>query len=47
MTLARLTRTRGEYRMFIVKGRMITPSEARHAAFSKSRGKHQLPMSYV
>ena len=47
VTLARLTRTKGEYRMFIIKGEMVTPSTERHAAFSKSRGKHQLPMSYV
>ena len=47
VTLARLTRTAGKYKMCIVKGEMITPSSERHEEFSKARGAHQLPMSYV
>lgn len=47
VTLARLTRVAGKYQMFIIKGEMITPDDERHAKFSKSRGKHQLPMSYI
>ena len=47
VTLARLSRANGQYKMCVIKGRMITPSDERHRAFTKSRGKHQLPMSYV
>lgn len=47
VTLARLTRKNGEYKMYLIKGEMIIPDDERHAAFTKSRGKHQLPMSYV
>lgn len=47
VTLARLTRTAGKYKMYIIKGEMITPEPERHEIFSKSRGKHQLPMSYI
>lgn len=45
--MARLSRANGQYKMCVIKGRMITPSDERHRAFTKSRGKHQLPMSYV
>lgn len=47
VTLARLTRTAGAYKMYVIKGEMVTPEKERHEAFSKSRGKHQLPMSYI
>lgn len=47
VTLARLTRTSGQYKMYMIKGEMIVPEQERHEAFSKSRGKHQLPMSYI
>ncbi len=47
VTLARLTRMAGEYRMYIIKGEMVTPEPERAEEFAKSRGKHQLPTAYI
>jgi len=47
MTLARLYRVGGEYRMAIIPGETVQLSPQEQEAFTKARGKHQLPMAYV
>jgi len=47
ITLARLYRVAGEYRMAIIPGEAIRMSEEDLAAFVKERGKHQLPTAFV
>jgi L-fucose isomerase len=47
VTLARLYRVAGQYRMAIIPGEVINLSEEDLAAFVKERGKHQLPTAFV
>jgi L-fucose isomerase len=47
ITLARLYRVAGRYRMAIIPGEVVLPSDDDLAAFVKERGKHQLPTAFV
>jgi L-fucose isomerase len=47
VTLARLYRVAGTYRMAIVPGHVVDLDDADHAAFVAARGKHQLPTAFV
>jgi len=47
ITLARLYRVSGHYRMAIIPGEVIRMSEEDLASFVKDRGKHQLPTAFV
>jgi L-fucose isomerase len=47
VTLARLYRVSGKYRMAIIPGEAIQMSEDDLAVFVKERGKHQLPTAFV
>jgi L-fucose isomerase len=47
MTLARLYRRAGEYRMGILSGQATEVSEKAYQAFVEARGKHQLPTAFV
>ena len=47
MTLARLYRVSGQYRMAIIPGEAIRIPEDELAQFIKARGKHQLPTLFV
>jgi len=47
ITLARLCRQAGHYRMVILPGEVIRPPEDELDAFIKARGKHQLPTAFV
>ncbi len=47
VTLARLYRDTGNYRMAIIPGEAITLPEEELAEFIKARGKHQLPTMFV
>jgi L-fucose isomerase len=47
ITLARLYRVCGEYRMAIIPGDAITMTEEDLADFVRERGKHQLPTAFV
>jgi L-fucose isomerase len=47
LTLARLYRRAGKYRMAIIPAQAIRPSKAEYQAFVKARGKHQLPTTFV
>lgn len=47
LTLARLYRKGGEYRMVILPGEAITPSRQEYDDFVKARGRHQLPTAFV
>jgi len=47
ITLARLYRVSGKYRMAIIPGEVIEMSDEDLASFVKERGKHQLPTAFV
>jgi L-fucose isomerase len=47
VTLARLCRRAGHYRMIIVPGEAVQPSKEELDAFIRARGKHQLPTAFV
>ena len=47
ITLARLYRVSGKYRMAIVPGEVVNLSEDDRNAFIAARGKHQLPTAFV
>ncbi|MGI9247587.1 MAG: L-fucose/L-arabinose isomerase family protein [Woeseiaceae bacterium] len=47
ITLARLYRVSGKYRMAIIPGETVALIEADQAAFIRARGKHQLPTAFV
>jgi L-fucose isomerase len=47
VTLARLYRVAGEYRMAILPGEAVQLSDEDLAAFVRERGKHQLPTAFV
>ena len=47
ITLARLYRVNGDYRMAIVPGEAIALDEDDLARFIAARGKHQLPTAFV
>jgi L-fucose/D-arabinose isomerase len=47
VTLARLYRWSGEYRMAIIPGEAITLAQGKLAAFVEARGPHQLPTAFV
>ncbi len=47
ITLARLYRVAGQYRMAIIPGDVINLTEDDQAAFVSQRGKHQLPTAFV
>jgi L-fucose isomerase len=47
ITLARLYRVDGKYRMAIIPGEVVDLSPEDHAAFVAARGKHQLPTAFV
>ena len=47
VTLARLYRVAGEYRMAIIPGDVVPLSEDDLSAFVAARGKHQLPTAFV
>lgn len=47
ITLARLYRVSGKYRMAIIPGEAVTLNDADQAAFVEARGKHQLPTAFV
>ncbi len=47
VTLARLYRVAGRYRMAIIPGEAVDLDEADRAAFIAARGKHQLPTAFV
>ena len=47
ITLARLYRVSGKYRMAIIPGEAVALNEADQAAFVEARGKHQLPTAFV
>ncbi len=47
ITLARLYRWSGEYRMAIIPGEAITLSQEKSDEFIKARGVHQLPTAFV
>lgn len=47
MTLARLYRFDGQYRMAIIPGDAIELSQEKQAAFIEARGPHQLPTAFV
>ncbi len=47
ITLARLYRVSGQYRMAIIPGDVVNLSEEDQAAFIRERGKHQLPTAFV
>jgi L-fucose isomerase len=47
ITLARLYRVAGKYRMAIIPGEVIKLDEGDLAAFIEARGKHQLPTAFV
>jgi L-fucose isomerase len=47
MTLARLYRVNGRYRMGIIRGETINLSGEEYDAFVKARGSHQLPTAFL
>ena len=47
VTLARLYRVAGRYRMAIIPGDAVDLDDADRAAFIEARGKHQLPTAFV
>ncbi|MFC1579928.1 L-fucose/L-arabinose isomerase family protein [Thermodesulfobacteriota bacterium] len=47
ITLARLCRRSGHYRMIIVPGEAIEPAKEELDTFIEARGKHQLPTAFV
>ena len=47
VTLARLYRVAGRYRMAIIPGEAVDLDEADRASFIEARGKHQLPTAFV
>lgn len=47
ITLARLYRRSGHYRMAIIPGEVVQPSKNELDEFIKARGKHQLPTAFV
>ncbi len=47
VTLARLYRVAGSYRMAIIPGDAVNLDDADRAAFVEARGKHQLPTAFV
>ena len=47
ITLARLYRVAGEYRMAIIPGQVVNLTAEDQAAFVQQRGKHQLPTAFV
>lgn len=47
LTLARLYRVNGTYRMAIIKGETVPISEAEYQRFVEARGSHQLPTAFV
>ena len=47
ITLARLCRRSGHYRMVILQGEVVQPSQDELDAFIKARGRHQLPTAFV
>jgi len=47
VTLARLYRVAGRYRMAIIPGEAVDLDDADRAAFIEARGKHQLPTAFV
>ena len=47
VTLARLYRVSGKYRMAIVPGEVVNLSDNDKSAFIAARGKHQLPTAFV
>lgn len=47
ITLARLYRVTGRYRMAIIPGEVVDLDDADRAAFIEARGKHQLPTAFV
>ncbi len=47
ITLARLYRVAGKYRMAIIPGEVVDLAADDRAAFIKARGKHQLPTAFV
>ncbi|NOR19881.1 MAG: L-fucose isomerase [Xanthomonadales bacterium] len=47
ITLARLYRVSGQYRMAIIPGDVVNLTDEDQAAFIQQRGKHQLPTAFV
>ncbi|MFN8484301.1 MAG: L-fucose isomerase [Anaerolineae bacterium] len=47
LTLARLSRKRGQYSMTILPGEAVAPTAAEYDAFVQARGRHQLPTAFV
>ena len=47
ITLARLYRVSGQYRMAIIPGEVVNLTKDDQAAFIRERGKHQLPTAFV
>jgi L-fucose isomerase len=47
LTLARLYRQQGEYRMAVVTGETVNISQAEYATFVEARGSHQLPTAFL
>lgn len=47
LTLARLYREQGEYRMAILQGKTVTISDAEYQNFVTARGSHQLPTAFI
>lgn len=47
MTLARLYRDNGDYKMGIIKGETVDISEDEYQAFVQARGSHQLPTAFL
>ncbi len=47
LTLARLYRQNGEYRMAIISGETVDISQREHNAFVEARGSHQLPTAFL
>jgi len=47
MTLARLYREDGRYRMAIIRGETVNISPGEHNAFVQARGSHQLPTAFL
>jgi L-fucose/D-arabinose isomerase len=47
LTLARLYREQGEYRMGIIEGETVTISDTEYQSFVAARGSHQLPTAFI
>jgi L-fucose isomerase len=47
ITLARLVRIAGNYRLLLMQGEIVELTQEEKETFTKSRGKHQLPMAFI